>query len=74
MSIQRTKRKAFTLVELLVVIAVIALLVAVLLPALGQAREAARDAICRSNMRQVGFSSRRSGSYTVECDFMVSKL
>ena len=46
-------RRGFTLVELLVVIAVIALLVALLLPALQRARDAATTAVCASNMRQV---------------------
>lgn len=45
--------RAFTLVELMVVIAIIALLVALLLPALGEAREAARRAVCGSNLRQL---------------------
>jgi prepilin-type processing-associated H-X9-DG protein/prepilin-type N-terminal cleavage/methylation domain-containing protein len=45
---------AFTLVELLVVVAIIALLIAILLPALGRARERARTVGCLSNERQIG--------------------
>lgn len=45
-------RHAFTLIELLVVISIIALLIAILLPALGAAREAARNTQCLSNIRQ----------------------
>jgi prepilin-type N-terminal cleavage/methylation domain-containing protein len=49
-----SRRSAFTLVELLVVIAIVALLVALLLPTLGKARAAAREAVCLSNHRQLG--------------------
>jgi len=44
----------FTLVELLIVLAVISLLTAILLPALGTARSAARLAACGGNLRQIG--------------------
>ncbi len=62
------KRKAFTLVEILVVISVVALLMAILMPALAAARSLTQGLVCKSNLRQlliasIGYATENDGFY-----------
>ena len=77
-SSRRSGNNAFTLVELLVVIAIIALLIALLLPSLARARDRARIAVCQTTQRQelVALTSYATdqGEYPTQFDWSASNL
>lgn len=54
---ENKSNKLFTLIELLIVIAIIGILLSILLPSLSKSRESARQVICLSNMRQTGVAT-----------------
>jgi len=65
---RKKESKAFTLIELLIVISIIALLMAILMPALGAARSGSRALACKSNLRQlvianIGYATENDGFY-----------
>ncbi|MEX2217725.1 MAG: prepilin-type N-terminal cleavage/methylation domain-containing protein [Phycisphaerales bacterium] len=58
----KNRARGFTLIELLLVVAIIAILISILLPALSEARRAARQALCASNLHQQGVATHTYGS------------
>ena len=66
----RTRKRGFTLIELLVVVGVMSVLVSLLVPALAEARQQAREVLCKTNLRQlamanIGYAGEGSGRFVV---------
>ena len=77
--IKTKNKKAFTLVELLVVISVIALLMGLLIPALAAARSQARSVICKTNLHQllianIGYATENDGFYVPAAQDMYNQM
>lgn len=77
--IKAKNRKAFTLVELLVVISVISLLMGLLMPALSAARSQARSVVCKANLHQllianIGYSTENEGFYVPAAEDMYNLM
>src|SRR6516162_2983345 len=70
LNVQSRNRTGFTLMEVLVVLAVIAVLVALLLPAVQQARESARRMDCLSHLRQIGLAVNQYYDLNNGCFFL----